>query len=60
MEAMKGIYMPEMQVINEAMKKIGDIHMVKLDFCRYSSKYPEYREGGARPTSSTPKWLLAA
>lgn len=54
MEAMKGIYMPEIQVINEAMKKLGDIHMVKLDFCRYSSKYPEYREGGT-PNIFNPK-----
>ena len=54
MEAMKGIYMPEIQVINEAMKKIGDIHMLKLDFCRYSSKYPEYREGGT-PNIFNPK-----
>lgn len=45
MEAMKGLYLPEIQQLNEAMKKLGEIHMAKFDFCRYSSKMPALKAG---------------
>ncbi len=46
MEAMKGLYLPEIHALTEAFKKLGDVHMAKFDFCRYSSKYPDYKKGG--------------
>lgn len=46
MEAMKGLYLPEIHQLTEAFAKLGTINMIKFDFCRYSSKYPEYAVGG--------------
>lgn len=45
LEAMKTLYMPQMDLIKEAMKKLGKIHMAKFDFCRFSSKYPAFLNG---------------
>jgi len=45
MEAMKGLYLPEIHALTNAFDKLGEILMAKFDFCRYSSKYPDYRNG---------------
>lgn len=45
LEAMKTLYMPQMQKICDAIKKLGNIHMAKFDFCRFSSKYPAFLQG---------------
>ena len=45
MEAMKGLYLPEIDQLTESFKKLGEIHMAKFDFCRYSSKMPALKAG---------------
>ena len=45
MEAMKGLYLPEIHQLTESFKKLGSIHMAKFDFCRYSSKMPALKAG---------------
>ena len=45
MEAMKGLYLPEIHQLTEAFSKLGEIHMAKFDFCRYSSKMPALKAG---------------
>ena len=53
LEAIKALYMPEAEIIKEAMKKLGQVHMAKFDFCRFSSKYPAFLKG-ERPNIFNP------
>ena len=53
LEAIKALYMPEAEIIKEAMKKLGRVHMAKFDFCRFSSKYPAFLKG-ERPNIFNP------
>lgn len=45
LEAIKALYLPEAEAIKEALKKLGQVHMAKFDFCRFSSKYPAFLQG---------------
>ena len=45
MEAIKIMHMPELKKLEEALPRLGRIHLCKFDFSRYSSKYPKYLEG---------------
>ncbi len=45
MEALKGIHLPQHELLQETMKKIGRITAAKFDFCQLSSKYPALKNG---------------
>ena len=45
MEAIKIMHMPELKKLEEALPRLGRIHLCKFDFSRYSSKYPKYEAG---------------
>ncbi len=45
MEAMKTTILPNFQIIKENLHKIGQIRKYVGNFCRYSSRYDEYKQG---------------
>ena len=45
MEAIKILHMPELKTVEEALPRLGRVHLCKFDFSRYSSKYPQYLAG---------------
>ena len=45
MEALIGVYLPEMKVLQGAVERLGGVHLARFDFSQYSSKYPAYLRG---------------
>lgn len=45
MEALIGVYLPEMRILQGAVERLGGVHLARLDFSQYSSKYPAYLAG---------------
>lgn len=45
LEALKGIYTPEMKLAKEALGRLGEIHLALFDYSKYSSKYDSYAAG---------------
>lgn len=45
MEAMRPDFVPEMEVLREALVKIGKIRTVSLEYCQYSSRYDKFKSG---------------
>lgn len=45
LEAIMYMHLPQRKLLEEALKKIGSINMVKLDFCQRSSKLDAYLKG---------------
>lgn len=48
MEALKSTLMPNFQAIAEHMGKLGAIRRFMASFCKYSSRYDDYRKGVVR------------
>ncbi len=46
MEAIMLLHLPQLAIFEEAIKKIGDITLARIDFCQRSSKLDEYLAGG--------------
>lgn len=44
MEAIMGLHMPQMQLLQEALPKIGRISQAHFTYCQLSSKYPALRK----------------
>ena len=40
MEALIGVYLPEMRILQGAVERLGGVHLARLDFSQYSSNYP--------------------
>lgn len=45
MEAMRPVFLPTYQVIQEKLKEIGPIRHVTLSYCKYSSRYNKFKQG---------------
>ena len=45
LEALIGVYLPQMQVLKGAVERLGRVHLARFDFSQYSSKYPAYLRG---------------
>ena len=45
MEALIGVYLPETKILKETVEKLGQVHLARIDFSQYSSKYPAYLAG---------------
>lgn len=45
MEAMRPIFHPAYQVIQEKLKEISPIRQVTLSYCKYSSRYNNFKQG---------------
>ena len=45
LEAIMFMHLPQRKLLEEALKKIGDISVTKIDFCQRSSKYDAYLAG---------------
>ncbi len=45
LEAMKPIFTPAFQVLEEQLNSIGRIRQVDFQFCQYSSRYDNYKKG---------------
>ena len=45
LEAIMFMHLPQRKLLKEALKKIGDISVAKIDFCQRSSKYDAYLAG---------------
>lgn len=45
LEALIGVYLPQMQVLKSAVERLGRVHLARFDFSQYSSKYPAYLRG---------------
>lgn len=45
MEAMKSIYNPNFDLIKSSLIKLGQIGMVNFNFCKYSSRYNNFKKG---------------
>lgn len=54
LEAIMFLHLPQRALLEQALKKIGKISMVKLDFCQRSSKLNSYL-GGELPNIFNPK-----
>ncbi|VDN48362.1 scyllo-inositol 2-dehydrogenase (NADP(+)) IolU [Petrocella atlantisensis] len=44
-EAMRPLYHPSWKIIQEGMNRIGRIHKARLSFCKYSSRYDNFKRG---------------
>ena len=44
-EALIGVYLPEMKILQGATERLGGVHLARIDFSQYSSKYPAYLRG---------------
>lgn len=42
MEALIAVYLPEFQILRNAVERLGQVHLARIDFSQYSSKYPAY------------------
>lgn len=45
LEAVKGIYTPEIKRVKGALERLGEIHLALFDYSKYSSKYDSYAAG---------------
>lgn len=45
LEAIMFMHLPQRRLLEQALEKIGAIHMAKIDFCQRSSKYDAYLAG---------------
>lgn len=45
LEAMMFMHLPQRQLLEKEIRKLGDLHFVKLDFCQRSSKLDAYLRG---------------
>ena len=45
LQAIMFMHLPQRKLLEEALKKIGDISVAKIDFCQRSSKYDAYLAG---------------
>lgn len=45
MEAIMMLHMPQLSILENAVKRLGRISIAHFDFCQYSSKYPAYLAG---------------
>ncbi len=45
LEAIMFLHLPQRKILEDALKRIGNITLVKLDFCQRSSKLDSYLEG---------------
>ena len=59
MEAIMFMHLPQRKILEEALGRIGQINMVKLDFCQRSSKLDAYI-GGSLPNIFNPKMETGA
>ncbi len=55
LEAIKGMYMPQPQLIQNALPKLGRVYSAKFDFGRQSSAYPAFRAGEKTPNLFRPE-----
>lgn len=53
MEALMMLYLPERQLVKDALQSLGEIHSGHVDFSQRSSKYPAYLKG-ERPNIFNP------
>ncbi len=44
-EAMRSVFTPEMEVLEETLPLLGKLRQVSFQFCQYSSRYDNYRNG---------------
>ena len=44
-EAMRSVFTPEMAVLEETLPLLGKLRQVSFQFCQYSSRYDNYRNG---------------
>ncbi len=59
MEAIMFLHLPQRKILEEALRRIGRINMVKLDFCQRSSKLDAYLSGSL-PNIFNPKMETGA
>lgn len=45
LEAIMFMHLPQRRLLEQALEKVGAIHMAKIDFCQRSSKYDAYLAG---------------
>lgn len=45
MEAIMMLHMPQLSILENAVKRLGRLSIAHFDFCQYSSKYPAYLAG---------------
>ena len=45
MEAMRPLFLPCMDDIEQAVKKLGKLRYVNLPYCQYSSRYDKFKQG---------------
>ncbi len=55
LEAIMFMHLPQRKVIEDSLAKLGDINMVKIDFCQRSSKLDAYLAGREIPNIFNPK-----
>lgn len=60
-EALIGVYLPQMKVLQGAVERLGPVHLARFDFSQYSSKYPAYLRGELpnifNPQMATGGWM---
>lgn len=54
-EALKTYYLPNYQLIQNFLPKLGKIHKVFFNYCQYSSRYPNYLNG-ENPNTFNPQF----
>lgn len=45
LEAMRSAHLPSMELLRDAMNKIGPVRRVQLNYCQYSSRYDKFKQG---------------
>lgn len=58
-EAIRNVFDPNLKILREELKTIGNVQTVFLNFSQYSSKYPAY-ESGAEPNVFSLKYAGGA
>ena len=55
LEAIMFMHLPQKQILEDALSKIGKISMAKIDFCQRSSKLDSYLDGKVVPNIFNPE-----
>lgn len=59
LEAMRPVYDPALEVLRQALPRLGQLRRVSLEYCQYSSRYDGFLAGG-RPRAFDPTLSNAA
>ena len=45
LEAMRPAFLPSLQVLRQAIEKVGPIRNARIEYCQYSSRYDKFKQG---------------